>query len=220
MRAPDVARAAGKAARPAGQASQIVLASASAARSALLTAAGIDFTVRPAAIDEAAIAAPLLAEGRTPADVASSLADQKALAVSREMPDSLVIGADQTLDFDGALWVKPPAMAAARKQLTRLSGRAHRLESAVAVARGGTVLWRHRESAQLTMRELTAVEIDRYLASASDQVLSSVGAYQIEGPGIQLFARIEGDYFAILGLPLLPLLNCLRREGGLATAGA
>jgi septum formation protein len=193
----------------------IVLASGSAARSALLTAAGVDFTVRPAAIDEQAVAAPLLAAGHTPAKVAAALADAKALAVSREMPAALVIGADQTLDFDGAMWVKPPTKAAARKQITRLSGRSHRLESAVAVAEGGTIRWRHLASATLTMRELQAVEIDRYLARASDQVLSIVGAYQIEGPGIQLFARIEGDYFAILGLPLLPLLAFLRESGAL-----
>jgi septum formation protein len=193
----------------------VILASASAARMAILKAAGVAFTSRPASIDERAIAAPLLADGHTPAEVASLLADEKALAISREVPSAMVIGADQALDFDGALWSKPASRSAARAQLVRLSGRSHRLESAVSVAEEGRIVWRHVGSATLTMRELSAIEIDRYLATAGDAALASVGAYQIEGPGIQLFARIDGDYFTILGLPLLPLLGFLREEGAL-----
>jgi septum formation protein len=199
---------------------EVILASASATRIALLKSAGVHFTSRPAAIDERAVAAPLLAAGRTPAEVAGVLADEKALAVGREVPAALVIGADQALDFDGALWTKPPTRAAARAQITRLSGRSHRLESAVSVAEAGRVAWRWVESATLTMRELSAIEIDHYIATAGDAALASVGAYQIEGPGIQLFDRIQGDYFTILGLPLLPLLAFLREEGALSLTRA
>ena len=194
----------------------IVLASASAARSALLAAAGVHFTVRPAAIDERAVEIPLIAGGASPADVAAALAEAKAVAVSRAADDALVIGADQTLDLDGTRWTKPANMAEAREQLARLSGREHRLHSAVAVARGGRVQWLHAESAGLTMRALSATVVDAYLADTGDAVLESVGAYQIEGPGIRLFERIDGDYFAILGLPLLPLLAYLRGEGEIA----
>ncbi len=196
----------------------VILASGSTVRASLLKAAGVDFAVKPASVDERAIAAPLLAAGRNPAEVAQVLADEKALAVSRQAPDALVIGADQALDFDGALWTKPPTRAAARAQITRLSGRSHRLESALSVAEGGSIVWRHVGSATMTMRELSAIEIDRYIATAGDAALSSVGAYQVEGPGIQLFERIDGDYFTILGLPLLPLLAFLREEGGLSLA--
>jgi septum formation protein len=194
----------------------LVLASGSAARSALLAAAGVSFTIRPAAIDERAVEIPLTAGGASPADVAAALAEAKAVAVSRDAPDALVIGADQTLDFDGRRWTKPATLAEAREQLARLSGREHRLHSAVAVARDGRVTWHHAASAGLTMRPLTASAIDAYLAVAGEAVLSSVGASQIEGPGIRLFDRIDGDYFAILGLPLLPLLAYLRAEGEIA----
>ena len=132
------------------------------------------------------------------------------------MREALVIGADQTLDVDGNRWTKPATVAEAREQLARLSGHAHQLHSAVAVARDGAVAWRHRDSAQLTMRPLSATMIDAYLAEVGDAALASVGAYQIEGPGIRLFDRIDGDYFTILGLPLLPLLAYLRGEGAIA----
>ncbi len=194
----------------------VVLASASSARRALLEAAGVPFDVRPAGIDERAVEVPLIAGGASPADLASALADEKALAVSREDGNAVVIGADQTLDVDGNRWTKPANLAEAREQLARLSGREHRLHSAVAIARGGTLHWRHREEARLTLRPLTAAEIDAYLGEAGEAVLASVGAYQIEGPAIRLFERIEGDYFAILGLPLLPLLRYLRSEGEIA----
>jgi septum formation protein len=194
----------------------LVLASASPARSALLSAAGLSFSVLPASIDERAVEIPLIAGGASPADLAAALAEAKAVAVSRAAGDALVIGADQTLDLDGNRWTKPASEADAREQLARLSGREHRLHSAVAVARAGRVTWHHAESAGLTMRPLTAAAIDAYLAAAGAAALSSVGAYQIEGPGIRLFERINGDFFAILGLPLLPLLAYLRSEGEIA----
>ena len=194
----------------------VVLASASSARRALLEAAGVAFVVKPAGIDERAVEVPLIAGGASPADLASALADEKALAVSREDGGALVIGADQTLDVDGTRWTKPANLAEAREQLARLSGREHRLHSAVAIARGGTLLWRHREEARLTLRPLTAAEIDAYLGEVGEAALASVGAYQIEGPAIRLFEKIDGDYFAILGLPLLPLLRYLRGEGKIA----
>jgi septum formation protein len=194
----------------------LVLASASPARSALLAAAGLAFGVTPAAIDERAVEIPLVAGGASPADLAAALAEAKAVAVSHTAGNAFVVGADQTLDLDGNRWTKPASLAEAREQLARLSGREHRLHSAVAVARGGRMIWHHVASAGLTMRPLTAAAIDAYLADVGKAALASVGAYQIEGPGIRLFERIDGDYFAILGLPLLPLLKYLRGEGEIA----
>ncbi len=191
----------------------IVLASRSATRCALLTNAGIPFTAVPSSIDERTVETPLIAGGALPADIASALAEAKAVDVSGRTPGAFVIGADQTLDVDGAHWTKPVSKGQAREQLARLSGRTHELHSAVAVARDGVVVWHHRASARLTMRALSATAIDAYLSEAGEAALSSVGAYQIEGPGIRLFERIDGDYFTILGLPLLPLLMYLRGEG-------
>ncbi len=196
--------------------SGIVLASGSPARQALLANAGIAFTVEPASLDERSLEAPLLARGATPAEIAMALAEAKAMEVSRRLPDALVIGADQTLDCDGHRGTKSATMAEAKAQLERLAGRAHKLHSAVAVARGGAVRWRHLDSATLTMRLLTAAEIDAYLARLGEPVLKSVGVYQLEGEGIRLFEAIEGNYFTILGLPLLPLLAYLRGEGAIA----
>ena len=191
----------------------IVLASRSATRMALLDSAGIAFSSVPSSVDERAVEAPLIVGGASPADIAAALADAKALDVSMRAPDGLVIGADQTLDCDGDRWTKPANRADARRQLARLSGRTHRLHSAVAIARNGKITWRHLASASLTMRPLAAAAIDAYLADVGDAALMSVGAYQIEGPGIRLFDKIDGDYFTILGLPLLPLLAYLRGEG-------
>ena len=191
---------------------KLVLASASPTRRRLLAEAGLDAETRPAPIDERATEAPLLAAGATPRDIALALASAKALATSEAVPEALVIGADQTLDLDGERMTKPSDMDAARQQLLRLSGRSHRLHSAVACARGGTILWQNVESPTLTMRKLTPDEIARYLASVEEDALASVGAYQLEGRGIRLFERVDGDFFAILGLPLLPLLAFLRTE--------
>lgn len=193
----------------------IVLASASPSRIALLTSAGVAFTTRPAPIDERAVESPLIAAGATAAEIASALAAAKAVAVGRQMPAAIVIGADQTLALDGRRWTKPATLAEARQQLGRLSGRTHQLHTAAAVG-DGAVVWRHRQTAALTMRPLSDAVIDGYLARVGGAALLSVGAYQIEGPGIQLFDAIDGDYFAILGLPLLPLLTFLRGEGAIA----
>jgi septum formation protein len=194
---------------------RIILASQSATRVALLKAAAIAFEPVPAAVDERLVEAPLIATGRTPADIAMALAAAKAMDVGAAERNAWVIGADQTLDADGERWNKPATMDDARKQLRALSGRTHALNTAVAVAHAGAVRWRHVETVRLTMRPLSATDIEAYLGLAGDSALSSVGAYQIEGPGIQLFDRIDGDYFAILGLPLLPLLKWLRGEGAL-----
>jgi septum formation protein len=137
----------------------------------------------------------------------------KAAAVSEARPADLVIGADQVAALAGERLVKPENMETARRQLLKLCGKTHALHSAVAVARGGEILWQHAETAHLTMRPLTPAYVGRYLAEVGQAALESVGAYQLEGRGIQLFDSIDGDYFAILGLPLLPLLAFLRSEG-------
>jgi septum formation protein len=192
---------------------RLILASGSATRSSLLQAAGVPFEVRASTVDERAVETPLIAAGKSPAEVALALAEAKALEVSRLEPEALVIGADQTLDFTGALWVKPASPAAAREQLALLSGHTHQLHSAVALAEQGAVTWRHVDTARLTVRTLSDAAIDAYLAAAGERVTASVGAYQIEGFGIRLFEKIEGDHFTILGLPLLPLLARLRTVG-------
>ena len=191
----------------------LILASTSSARIALLQGAGLSFEAVGADVDERALEEPMLAAGATPAEVADVLAEAKALAVSRRRPAALVIGGDQGLDLAGERCVKPDGRAGAKAQLARLSGRTHHLRSAVALARGGAVVWRHLASASLTLRPLDGEALDRYLDRAGDAVTRSVGAYQLEGVGIQLFERIEGDYFTILGLPLLPLLDALRGQG-------
>lgn len=195
----------------------IVLASASRVRARLLADAGVDFRVHTADLDERAAEAPLVAAGAPPEDRAALLAAAKAQAVSAVCGADLVVGADQTLDFEGDCLHKPADMAAARRQLLHLSGRSHRLHSAVACARGGAVVWQHLATATLVMRPFTPAFVDRYLAAVGEAALSGVGAYQVEGRGIQLFSRIDGDFFAVLGLPLLPLLDFLRTEGLLDT---
>jgi len=193
----------------------IVLASASPTRIALLRNAGIEFTAVAAQIDERAIEAALAASARPPAEIAAALAEAKALSVAASRAGALVIGADQVLSADGRAWHKPSSIGEARDQLIALSGRTHELHSAIAVAREGTIGWRHSETVRLTMRPLTAGFIDDYLSRVGREALRSVGSYQIEGPGIQLFERIAGAYFAILGLPLLPLLAYLRNAGAI-----
>jgi septum formation protein len=192
---------------------RLILASASPARQAVLRNAGLAFETIAAGIDERAAEKPLIETGAPPDDIAMTLAMAKALAVSEAHSDALVIGADQVLALGDERFVKPPDMEAARRQLLQLAGKTHTLHSATACARAGEVLWQHAETAHLTMRALTPAEIGRYLAEAGEKALQSVGAYQLEGIGIRLFDRIDGDYFAILGLPLLPLLRFLRSEG-------
>lgn len=193
---------------------RLVLASASPARRALLEAAGLVFKVEPAEVDETAL--KKAHAGAHAADLAALLADAKAVAVSKRHPGALVIGADQVLAVDDDLLDKPADRAAAAASLERLQGRAHRLISAVALARDGEVRWRHAETARLVMRPLADAAIAGYLEAAGDDVLASVGAYRLEGLGVRLFERVEGDYFTILGLPLLALLAELRRAGAIA----
>ena len=194
----------------------LVLASGSASRKALLTAAGVAFTSDPADLDEEALMADLKARGADAAAVAGELAQQKAIAVSRRHPGKTVLGGDSVIAFDGDYLSKCATLAAARALLARLSGRSHLLVSAAALAWDGVLLWTHASPCQMTMRELSPQFLDDYLAAESAAILSSVGCYHYEGRGAQLFARVEGDYFSVLGLPLLPVLAQLRKEGLLA----
>lgn len=179
----------------------------------MLRAAGVVFKAIPSAVDEAAIKRTCHAGGATPAQVAETLAAAKAAQVAALHPQDLVIGADQILAMDTAMFDKPVDIAAARAQLRQLSGRAHALHSAVCLVRGDRVLWHHTATAVLSMRQVSDGFLDRYLAAMGPAVCDTVGGYQIEGCGAQLFSAIDGDYFTILGMPLLPLLDILRQHG-------
>lgn len=192
----------------------LILASKSAARRAVLDGAGVAYEARVAGVDEDAVKASLLAEGAGPREIADALAELKAIRVSAGRPD-FVIGSDQTLDLDGQLYDKAESVEAARERLKLLRGRTHKLHSAVVVAKEGAPIWREVVTASLTMRDFTDAFLEDYLASEGPHALGSVGCYRLEGPGAQLFSRIEGDYFAILGLPLMGLLDLLRRHGEL-----
>jgi len=195
---------------------RLILASASPVRARLLYAAGIDFVVRPSALDEAVIKRQFRAAGRSARDCALSLAKAKAAAVSAQYPQAIVIGADQIL-ICGTIWFdKPNDPAAARRQLRSLCGREHVLETAACAVRGGEGLWAASSAPRLGMRDLSDGFVHDYVDSEGDAILGSVGAYRLEGRGVQLFDRIDGDYFAVLGLPLLPLLRFLREQGHLA----
>lgn len=190
----------------------LVLASKSAARRAVLTGAGVPFEAANSGVDEDAAKTGLLARRATPRQVAEALAEDKALAVSVGRPE-LVVGADQTLEFQGALYDKVESLEAARERLKLLRGKPHQLHSAVVVAQGGAVVWRETQSATLKMRDFSDGFLEAYLAEEGEHALGSVGCYRLEGMGAQLFSKIEGDYFAILGLPLMGLLDQLRRRG-------
>lgn len=194
---------------------KLVLASGSPFRKAMLVSAGVDVEAVPAEIDERAVEAPLQDSGVSPEDVAVILAEAKALEVSERRPGALVLGCDQTLSLGDEVFHKPADMEGARRHLLALSGKLHQLNSAAVLVRNGEVLWRHVGIANLTMRKLEPAFIGRHLARVGDKALSSVGAYQIEGEGIQLFEKVEGDHFTIVGLPLLPLLSELRRLGAI-----
>jgi septum formation protein len=211
---------------------RLVLASGSSSRRRMLEAAGVGFEVMPARVDEVAIAGAMATEqadlpqplGLARA-VARRLAREKALEVSARAPDALVIGGDQTLALlvrengheIGRNLDKPDGLARAREQLLEMRGKTHVLCSAVALVRAGAVLWEGEDSARLTMRAFSDEFVDAYLDLAGEAVCTSVGAYQLEGLGVQLFDRIEGDYFTILGMPLLPLLAALRGQGAIGT---
>ena len=193
--------------------SRLILASASLFRKALLENAGLSFGVEPAEIDERAVEETL--GDLDPEDVASVLAEAKAQDVSSRNPGAIVIGSDQTLSLGEEILHKATTMDEARRRLLALSSKTHELNSAIVLARDGETIWRHISVAQMTMRDLDPGFVGRHLSNVGDRVLSSVGAYQFEGEGIQLFERIDGDYFTIIGLPLLPLLAQLRALGAI-----
>ena len=194
---------------------QITLASKSAARRAVLTGAGVPFEVSVAGVDEDAVKNAMLAEGASPRDVADALAELKAIRVSRSQP-GFVIGSDQTLEFEGKLYDKAETIQSAAERLKTMRGKPHKLHSAVVVAKDGAPIWREIVSATLTMRDFSDEFLAGYLELEGEKALGSVGCYRLEGPGAQLFSKIEGDYFAILGLPLMGLLDLFRRHGVLA----
>ncbi|MCP1911427.1 septum formation protein [Bradyrhizobium sp. USDA 4516] len=193
---------------------KLILASQSRARKMLLENAGLDFEALPADIDERAVQKN--SGLSAPGEIASLLAREKALFVSRQRPGQYVVGADQTLALGQRMFSKPAGRTQAAEQLGLLAGRTHELHSAVSVARDGKVLFSDVGVARMTMRRLAAAEIESYLNHAGEAVTTSVGAYQLEGLGVHLFERIEGDHFTILGLPLLSLLAFLRAEKLLA----
>ncbi|MHA1574206.1 MAG: Maf family protein [Alphaproteobacteria bacterium] len=194
---------------------EIVLASASRARREMLAAAGVPFTVDPADLNELALRNALLAEKKSvaPAHIAEALARAKAKDVSDRHAGSLVVAGDQVLAFGSELLTKAKDQAAARATLLKLRGREHELHSAVAFAEDGHVTWSRVETARLFMRDFSDAFLDDYLVRAGDRICQSVGAYELEGLGVQLFERLEGDYFTVLGLPLLPVLEELRARG-------
>lgn len=191
----------------------LILASGSVARRAVLENAGLQFEIRVAGVDEAAIKESAQAEAIPPAEAALMLADAKAARVAAQRPDALVIGADQLLVCDGLWFDKPPDMAGARAHLQHLCGRRHELVTALVCHRGGQRIWQHVAVPRLTMRAFSDAFLEAYLAAEGEALLSSVGAYRLEGLGVHLFERIEGDQPAIMGLPLLPLLAFLRQHG-------
>lgn len=190
----------------------LILASKSPARRAVLEGAGVPFEAVGSGVDEDAAKLALAARRATPRQVGEALAEDKALAVSVGRPE-LVIGADQTLEFQGQLYDKAETLEAARERLKTLRGKPHQLHSAVVVAERGAVVWRETQSATLKMRDFSDAFLEAYLAAEGDAALGSVGCYRLEGMGLQLFSRIEGDYFTILGLPMMGLMDLLRRRG-------
>ena len=197
------------------QLKEVILASGSVTRAQMLEAAGVAPRVVPPDVEERPVKVKLASTRARAETVAATLAELKAVAVSRLHSEALVIGADQVLDCDGKLFDKPSSADVAKRHLRELRGKRHRLVTAAAVAVDGLVTWRHVSTATLTMRVFSDVFLDAYLAQAGDAVLSSVGAYQIEGLGAQLFSKVDGDHFTILGLPLFPLLEHLRQAGAI-----
>jgi septum formation protein len=190
----------------------VILASKSAARTAVLKGAGVAFETAVSGVDEDAVKTALLAEGQGAKAIAEALAELKAQKISQSRP-GLVIGADQTLEFDGRLYDKAETVEEARARLKLLRGQPHQLHSAVVVAKDGAPIWRDMVSCTLTMRDFSDDFLEDYLVREGEAALGSVGCYRLESLGAQLFSKIEGDYFAILGLPLLGLLDLLRNHG-------
>jgi septum formation protein len=192
---------------------RLVLASASTSRADMLRHAGLVLAQEPAGVDEELVKHSLKTEGADAAHVALTLGDLKAQQVSRRHPDAFVIGADQMLECNGIWFDKPPDIDHARGHLQALRGKTHQLITAAVVVRAGARIWQHVDRATLTMRPFSDAFIDDYLEMTGAEVCSTVGAYRLEGLGAQLFSRVEGDFFTILGLPLLPLLDFLRGHG-------
>lgn len=192
---------------------RLILASKSPARRAMLENAGVPFVVQVADVDEDALKTP----GVDPAELAVELARAKALAVSRHDPEAWVLGADQTLAFDGGLVSKAPTLAAARARLSAMRGRSHNLHSGAALAHKGQVVWSGLDTAEMKVRAFSDAFLDAYLAAEGEGLLACVGSYRLEGMGAQLFDAVQGDYFTVLGLPLWPVLTELRRVGVIAS---
>lgn len=199
----------------------LILASASRARAAMFKAAGIEVSLKPAAVDESEIKTSFKAAGGSAGEAAVALAELKATVTAAAVPPvppaAIVLGADQILTCEGEWFDKPPDRAAAHAQLSRLGGKPHELHTAVVAFRGGARVWHHLAVPRLQMRPLSDGFIQSYLDAAGSDILGSVGCYQIEGPGTHLFTRVDGDYFSILGMPLLPVLAFLREQGVVMT---
>ena len=191
----------------------IILASGSSIRRDMLQNAGLDVEVQPARVDEAGIKSAMLAEDAPPRDIADKLAELKSLRISQKNPEALVLGADQVLVHAKRLFDKPEDLSEARGHLELLAGQAHELLSAAVISENGKPVWRHIGRAQMIMRPLSAPFINAYLAAEREGVLETVGCYKLEGRGAQLFSRVQGDYFSVLGLPLLEILGFLRARG-------
>lgn len=199
----------------AAMAERLILASASEGRAALLRAAGLDFTIEPAAIDERRVKDEARRAGDSAMSCASALAIAKACCISYRNPTALVVGADQLLAAGGEWFDKPANLAEARTQLVSLCGRIHSLATAICVAHEGAPVWQATSEPEMTMRLFSDAFLDAYIAAEGDQLCGSVGAYRLEGRGVQLFSRISGDQFAVIGLPLVELLEFLRERGAL-----
>ncbi len=195
----------------------LLLASASPIRLTFLRNAGLAVSAQPARIDEEAVRASLAADRAKPRDVADTLAELKARKLADRNRAALVLGCDQVLEFDGQLWSKPEDLHQARSQLQTLRGKPHHLHSAIVLYHDAQPIWRHIGSAKLTMADISDAYLDAYLSRNWPKIVGSLGAYQIEGEGIRLFSAVEGDYFTILGLPLLPLLAFLALRGFIAS---
>ncbi len=194
----------------------LILASGSHTRAQLLRAAGVPFEVEPAAVDEEGLKESFLAEGASPSLIADALAELKAIRISARYPEALVLGADQVLEFRGDLISKCGDLAAASELLRCLRGQSHSLLTAAVLAKAGAPIWRHLGRATLTMRDFSDEFLAAYIAAEGEALLTGVGCYRLEAHGLQLFSRIDGDYFAILGLPMLALLTALRDQGIIA----